>query len=276
MKSEKISRIVVFIIATVITVLFLFPFYICIVTAFKTPMETAQAVLALPTKLHWENFTKALEITNFSRSFINSLITTTSSVVFIVVCSSMCGYIIARNINKFKYRLCETILLGAMMVPFQVIMIPVYKMLKLSNMMNTLPGLIILLVGTSIPYSTFLYIGFVKLVPRELEEAATIDGSGIYRTYWNIVFPLLKPITATVATLHVMWMWNEFNISLIVLQKEHVKTIPIQQFYFFGEYTTDLNLAFASACIAIIPILIFFIIAQKFLINGLMSGAVKG
>ncbi|WP_113675145.1 carbohydrate ABC transporter permease [Vallitalea guaymasensis] len=276
MKSEKISRIVVFIIATVIAVLFLFPFYICIVTAFKTPMETAQAVLALPTKLHWENFTKALEITNFSRSFINSLITTTSSVVFIVVCSSMCGYIIARNINKFKYRLCETILLGAMMVPFQVIMIPVYKMLKLSNMMNTLPGLIILLVGTSIPYSTFLYIGFVKLVPRELEEAATIDGSGIYRTYWNIVFPLLKPITATVATLHVMWMWNEFNISLIVLQKEHVKTIPIQQFYFFGEYTTDLNLAFASACIAIIPILIFFIIAQKFLINGLMSGAVKG
>ncbi|QUH31511.1 carbohydrate ABC transporter permease [Vallitalea guaymasensis] len=276
MKSEKISRIVVFIIATIIAVLFLFPFYICIVTAFKTPMETAQAVLALPTKLHWENFTKALEITNFSRSFINSLITTTSSVVFIVVCSSMCGYIIARNINKFKYRLCETILLGAMMVPFQVIMIPVYKMLKLSNMMNTLPGLIILLVGTSIPYSTFLYIGFVKLVPRELEEAATIDGSGIYRTYWNIVFPLLKPITATVATLHVMWMWNEFNISLIVLQKEHVKTIPIQQFYFFGEYTTDLNLAFASACIAIIPILIFFIIAQKFLINGLMSGAVKG
>ncbi|GMQ65347.1 carbohydrate ABC transporter permease [Vallitalea maricola] len=276
MKNEKISRLVVFVIATVIAVLFLFPFYICIVTAFKTPMETAQAVLALPTKLHWENFTKALEITNFSRSFINSLITTTSSVVFIVICSSMCGYIIARNINKFKYRLCETILLGAMMVPFQVIMIPVYKMLKLSNMMNTLPGLIILLVGTSIPYSTFLYIGFVKLVPRELEEAATIDGSGIYRTYWNIVFPLLKPITATVATLHVMWMWNEFNISLIVLQKEHVKTIPIQQFYFFGEYTTDLNLAFASACIAIIPILIFFIIAQKFLINGLMSGAVKG
>ncbi|GKX28921.1 sugar ABC transporter permease [Vallitalea longa] len=276
MRSERISRIIVFIIAALIAVLFLFPFYICIVTAFKTPMETAQGVLALPSKLHWENFSKALEITNFSRSFLNSLITTTTSVVFIVICSSMCGYIIARNLKKFRYRLCETILLGAMMVPFQVIMIPVYKMLKLSNMMNTLPGLIILLVGTSIPYSTFLYIGFVKLVPRELEEAATIDGSGIYRTYWNIVFPLLKPITATVATLHVMWMWNEFNISLIVLQKEHVKTIPIQQFYFFGEYTTDLNLAFASACIAIIPILIFFIIAQKFLINGLMSGAVKG
>lgn len=276
MKNEKIGRIIVFIIASVFAVFFLFPFYICVVTAFKTPLETAEAVLALPTKLHWENFSKAFEITNFGRSFVNSLTTTTTSVILIVICSSMGGYIIARNLNKFRYRLCETIFLAAMMVPFQVIMIPVYKMLKVANMMNTLPGLIILLVGTSIPYSTFLYIGFVKSVPRELEEAATIDGSGIYRTFWSIVFPLLKPITATVATLHVMWMWNEFNISLIVLQKEHVKTIPIQQFYFFGEYTTDLNLAFASACIAIVPILLFFIIAQKFLVNGLMSGAVKG
>jgi len=256
--------------------MFLVPFYVSIVTSFKAPQEVAQSVLSLPKDWLFANYAKAIEVTNLLLSFKNSVIVTAASTAFIILSSSMAAYMIARNYERKGFRYLEVVLLGALMVPFQIIMIPVYKLLKETMMLNTLTGAILILVGTSIPYCTFLLIGFIKSVPRELEESAIIDGCGPYRTFWAIVFPLLKPITSCLTVLYVLWMWNDFNIALIVLQKEAVKTIPVQQFYFFGEFTIDLSLAFASACLSMLPIVAIFLAAQKYIIEGLTAGALKG
>ncbi|MWV43978.1 ABC transporter permease subunit [Paenibacillus sp. HJL G12] len=274
--KKKISNGILNILTYMLALVFLFPFLISILMAIKTPAETTDSLLKIPSHIAWGNFSSAWEITHFTNSFMNSAISTVSGVALIVFCSSMAAFAISRNSKKRVFQFAELLILAALMVPFQVIIIPVYKLLKSMDMINTLYGYVIMLVGTSIPYSTFLYIGFIKSVPRELEEASVIDGCGPYRMFWQIVFPLLKPITATVAILHVMWLWNEFNIALIVLQKTAVRTIPMMQYFFFGQYTTNLNLAFASAVLTMIPILIFFVLAQKQIIGGLTNGAVKG
>ena len=161
------------------------------------------------------------------------------------------------------------------MIPFTILMIPVYKLYKALGLMNTLLGYAIMLVGTSVAYATFLYTGFVKSVPKELEEAAMIDGAGPYRTFFSIVFPLLMPVTATVIALHIMWLWNDFNIAVILLQRESVRTLTIKQYYFFGEHSSDYGNAFAASVLAMLPVLFFYVLMQRYIVSGISAGAVK-
>ena len=154
-------------------------------------------------------------------------------------------------------------------------MIPVYRIFKDLGLQNNLGGMILMLTGYSIAYATYLYVGFVKSVPRELEEAALIDGCGPFQMFFKIVFPLLKPITATVAALHVMWLWNDFQISIILLQKENVRTLTVKQFYFFGQYTAEYGMAFAASIVAMMPVIIVFMLLQKYIVAGISAGAVK-
>lgn len=275
-KRSKIIKGVISIMTILVGILFLAPFYIVVVNAFKTPMETAQSILSLPKGVNLANFDKAIEVTNFWVTLKNSVIVTVASVVLIVLSSSMAGYIICRNSEKRFYKAMDLILMSGMMVSFQMIMIPVYRMMKNLKLMNTYTGAVILMVGISVSYATFLYVGFTKTIPIELEEAAQIDGCGRIRTFWLIVFPLMKPITATVAALHMLWMWNEFNIGLIILQKKEMRTIPMQQFYFFGQHVSNMNAAFAAACLSLIPVVVFFFLTQKSIAGGMTAGAVKG
>lgn len=259
-----------------LALLFLFPFLIAVLTAMKSPLQSAQNVLAWPNPIEWDNFKEAVRVSKLSAALGNSIITTGCSVVMITLFSAMGGYVIGRNRTNKVFSFSEKLYLSALMVPFQVIMVPIYKIYKTLHLLNTLHGAILILVGTSIPYATFLYIGFIKSVPRELEEAAQIDGCGPIRAFFQVVLPLLRPITAVVASLHVLWMWNEFNISLIVLQKDAVRTIPIQQYFFFGQYSSNFNLGFAAAIVSMLPIVVFFLLAQRWLVEGISSGAVKG
>lgn len=275
-KKERLLEVMLTLLTVLLAMYYLFPFFLAIITAMKTPLQSAENVLSLPNPIQWDNFKEAIRISKLTRALGNSLITTTFSVFFITILAAMGGYVIARNSGRRLFRISEKIYLAALMVPFQVIMVPIYKMYKTVHLMNTLHGVILILVGTSIPYATFLYIGFIKSVPKELEEAAQIDGCGPIRAFFSIVFPLLKPITSVVASLHVLWMWNEFNISLIILQKDAVRTVPIQQYFFFGQYSSNFNLGFAAAVISMIPIVMFFIFAQRYLVQGISSGAVKG
>jgi raffinose/stachyose/melibiose transport system permease protein len=275
-KAASLKHWMINLLVLLLAVVFLTPFYLSVATSFKTPLEIAESVLALPQKLAFANYSKAMDTMNMGRSFFNSLIVTAASTTLIILSSAMGAYVIARNYAKRGYRFAEALLLAALMIPFQIIMIPVYKLLKTTMLLNSLTGAVLILVGTSIPYCTFLLIGFIKSVPRELEEAAIIDGCGPYRTFWQIVFPLLKPITSCLAVLYVLWMWNDFNVALIVLQKEAVKTLTVQQFYFFGENSTEYGLAFAAACLSMIPIVAVFLLAQKYIIEGLTAGALKG
>jgi raffinose/stachyose/melibiose transport system permease protein len=161
------------------------------------------------------------------------------------------------------------------MIPFQVLMIPVYKMYKNLSLLNSLKGMVLMLTGTSVAYSTFLYVGFVKTIPREIDESAYLDGCSEQKLFWTIAFPLLKPISATVAALHIMWLWNDFNISIILLQKEAVRTLTVKQFYFFGQYSAEYGMAFAASIVSMIPVVICFAFMQRYLVSGITAGAVK-
>ena len=273
-RKEKIFWTALAIFAILI---FLSPFYIAIVNSLKTQLETAENVLALPKVFSLENYKEAMQKISFSKSLINTFIVTVVGDILIVLCASMSGHAIARNSDKGKYfKVLDRIFLSSIMIPFQVIMIPVYKVFRSLGLINNLLGMIIMLTGMSVAYATFLYVGFIKSIPIELEEAARIDGCNQFQAFWMIVFPLLKPITATVAALHAMWLWNDFNVSLILLQKEAVRTLTIKQFYFFSEYASDYNMAFAAAIMGMIPVLIFFLLMQKYLVGGITAGAVKG
>lgn len=276
-RNKKAGKYFLLLLSIIVVVLYLFPFYIVVVNAFKTPMETAGNALAFPTGLITDNFHDAAKKINFNRALKNSLIVTGVSVALIVFFSSMSGYVIARNHMKNRFfGFLDRTFMSSQMLPFQVVMVPVYRLFRMYGLLNTLAGEIIMLTGMSVAYASFLYVGFVKSVPYELEEAARIDGAGPFKTFFIVVFPLLTPVTATVAALHVMWLWNDFNVALIMLQKDAVRTLTVKQFYFFTQYSSDYNMAFAASLMGMIPVLIFFMAMQKYLINGITDGAVKG
>lgn len=275
MKENK-TGILSKLILAVLTVIFLFPFLICILMSVKSKQETSQGILSLPETIHWENFTTAMEKAKILLSMKNSIIITVCSVIIILLVASTAAYAIGRQYKKRFYRFYETLLVGSMMLPFQVIMVPVYRMYKDLNLLNTRTGAVIMISGLAIAYSTVMIIGFVRGIPLELEEAAEIEGAGRFRIFFSIIFPLLKPILATVATLQFLAVWNEFNVSILLLQDETIKTIPMQQYVFFGAYGADYNTAFAAAVIAMIPVVIIFLILQKQVVAGMTAGAVKG
>lgn len=257
------------------SVFFLFPFLICLLMSVKSRQDRG-GVMALPGKIHWENFTKAIEEANILVSMKNSIIITVACVVIIVFVSATAAYAIGRQYHKRFYRIYEGILISSMMIPFQAVMIPVYKMYRNLNLLNTRTGAVIMISGMAIAYCTIMIIGFVRRIPIELEEAAMIEGAGRFRICFTIIFPLLKPILATVATLQFLAVWNEFNVSILLLQSEEIKTIPMQQYVFFGAYGADYNTAFAAAVITMIPVVIFFLILQRYVVAGMTAGAVKG
>lgn len=276
-KKAQVRKYLLLAVSLIVVLIYLFPFYIVVVNAFKTSLETAENALAMPARLTFENLSDAAKKINFNTALKNSLIVTFVSVIMIVLFSSMSGYAIARNSKKNKFfGFLDRVFMSSQMLPFQVVMVPVYKLFKMFGLLNTLTGEIVMLTGMSVAYASFLYVGFVKTIPYELEESARIDGAGPFLTFFKVVFPLLTPITATVAALHVMWLWNDFNVALIMLQKDAVRTLTVKQFYFFTQYSSDYNMAFAASLMGMIPVLIFFMVMQKYLINGITDGAVKG
>lgn len=260
----------------IVAAIFIFPFIVSVLLSFKSKQETAKNVLALPSVLHIENYTEAMEKANILHSMGNSIMVTAASVILVIVVASMAGYAIGRQYHKKAYKLYESILTAAMMIPFQTLMIPIYRMYRNMGLLNTLPGVIILIAGINMPFAIMMYIGFVRTLPIELEEAAMLEGCGRWRIFLSVIFPLLKPTTVTIAVLDALWAWNDFNASLIVLQKDEVKTVPMQQYVFFGEHSADYNMAFAAAVIGMIPVVIFFIFMQKHIQEGMTAGAVKG
>lgn len=273
--KKKIGSLCYWICILSVAVLFLAPFYISLVYSFKSPRETALTGLAFPSVFHWENYAKAIEVSSFFNAARNSLVVTLFSVILLLVVCSMASYIIARNSSKF-YKAMYYVFLAALLLPFQVVMLPFYVNLKNLGLLNSLTGLILGVSGFQIAYNVFIYTGFIKTVPVQMEEAAFIDGAGRFRTFWQIIFPLLKPINSTALILNALSVWNEFTISMIVVQKTQVRTLPLTQFYFFGEHSVELNMAFAAFTLSMIPIILLYLVMQKYIIGGIMSGAVKG
>jgi len=256
---------------------FMLPFYTLFAYAFKERSATmTDNPLAFPTTLYLKNFTDAIEKAKLPMAFRNSAVSTVSGVVVLVIVCSMAAYIIARRSRSRFYATWQYIFLAAIMLPFQTVMFPIYKNLASLNWLNTISAYVLVMVGFHLPYNIFLYIGFIKTVPIEMEEAAMIDGCGRYRTFFRVVFPLLRPINMTVIVLSALAIWNDFQIALVVVMKSTVRTVTLAQQQFITAQISYLNLAAAACILSTLPMFVLFLFLQKYIAKGIMAGAVKG
>lgn len=256
-------------------VLILSPIYLAIITALKTPAESASNFFALPSGLYLGNFIEVINRASFETYVLNSVVITGVSLLFISILLPMVSYSIARNLKKKYYKFLLGYFTIGMFIPFQVIMIPVTKLMSQLNLLNK-AGLILLYLTFSFIQGVFLYVGYIKTLPFDLEEAAYIDGCTVIRAYWMIILPLLKPMSATIFIMNALWIWNDFLLPLLMLNRSpKFWTLQLFQYNFKSQYSFDYNLAFSSFLMCMIPIIIVYIFMQKNIISGLTSGAVK-
>lgn len=265
---------VVEILALLLGLVFLIPFYYVFSNSLKPFAEILTNTSALPKVLQFQNYVNAFEKLSFLKVFINSLMITVASNVVLVIFCSMAAYMLARTKKKIS-NIIFMVYVAAMIIPFQSIMIPLIKTAGNFGLLNSMWGLVIMYLGFGSGMTIFLYHGFIKGIPIEIEEAAIIDGCTRFGVFWRIVFPLLKPITVTVVILNTLWIWNDFLLPSLVLQDPELRTIPLATFFFFGQFTKQWDLALAALVMGIIPLLIFFFTMQKHIIKGITSGSIK-
>lgn len=255
-----------------------FPLYMAIIIAFKQPTEMTNDIagaLAFPSKWSFSNFSEAMEVTDFWHSLGNSLLITVITVVLAIVIHAIAGYAIGRNKAKSKfYNFAYLYIVSGMFVPFAILMMPLVKQTAEMGIGNWV-GVIILYVVFYMPMNLMLYSGYLTNIPVALEEAARVDGASTWRTYWSIIFPNMKPMHATVAVLTALSVWNDVMTPLVIMSGTGTNTLPLAQLNFQTQFGTNYNLAFASYLLALIPILLFYLVCQKQILNGVVNGAVK-
>ncbi|MVO98460.1 carbohydrate ABC transporter permease [Paenibacillus lutrae] len=259
----------------ILGILFLVPFYFVVVNSFKPFGELLQNTASLPKMFSLDNYSRVIDIINFPRVMGNSLIITVLSNIGLVLFSSMAAYRFVRKPSKLN-NLLFLIFVAAMVIPFQSIMIPLVKVANEFGLMDSRLGLVICYFGFGVSLNVFLFHGFIKSIPKEIEESATVDGCSWFSIFWRIVFPLLKPIAVTVILLNSLWIWNDYLLPSLILNDMKLQTIPLATYAFFGQYTKQWDLAMAALTLGVLPIIVFFLILQKHIIEGITAGSVKG
>ncbi len=256
----------------------IFPLYMTVVIAFKQPSEmtnTISGILSLPSSWSFQNFREAMEITDFWHSLFNSLKITVLTVVLAILLHSLMGYALGRNKKSSKfYNFVYLFIVSGMFVPFAILMMPLAKQTAEMGLDNWF-GVVLLYVVFYMPMNIMLYSGYLVNIPIALEEAARVDGASTWRTYWTIIFPIMRPMHATVAVLTALSVWNDVMTPLVIMAGSDENTLPLAQLNFQTQFGTNYNLAFASYLLALIPILIFYVVCQKQILNGVVNGAVK-
>ena len=276
MKSRKklnIGALIVSIISILLGILYLSPFYVIVVNAFKTKKELFSSTLAFPNSWVMDNFKQAYKNLDFLSAIGNSLFITVCSLVVILLFSSMAAWMLERTKTKLS-GFIFFMFISSMLVPFQAVMLPLIRLMGKLGLLN-MGGLIFIYMGFGCSLSVFLFHGFMKSIPKELDEAAMIDGCSKFQTFWHIIFPLLKPISITVSILNIVWIWNDYLLPSLVINTPNNQTIPLKTFFFFGQYTKQWNLALAGLLLAIIPVIIFYFCAQKHIIKSITAGSIK-
>ncbi len=276
-RKKKIAHAIMWIVLLILFLCFIFPFFLVLINVFKSKGDITADPLALVGAhgFTFKNFPEAIKKMNFLTVFGNSLIITVSSTIMTIVLSSMTAFVIVRN---QRWKLCTLIfslMIASMVIPFQVLMVPLVSVY--GGVLNARITLILMHVGFSMSMAVFMFHGAIKTnIPLELEEAATIDGCNRWKTYWKVVFPLLKPTIATVGIINAMAYWNDYLLPSLVLKKKELYTIPIATQAFYGTYSTDIGLIMAALLLAMLPILILYVFLQRYIVEGVTSGAVKG
>lgn len=255
-----------------------FPLYMAVIIAFKQPSEMTNDImgaLAFPKTWSLDNFAEAMRVTDFWNSLGNSLLLTVATVAVSIALHGIAGYAIGRSMAKSKvYNFIYLYIVSGMFVPFAILMMPLVKQTAQLGIANRF-GVVVLYVVFYMPMNLLLYAGYLKNIPLALEEAARVDGASTWKTYWSIIFPVMKPMHATVAVLTAMSTWNDVMTPLVIMSGTGKNTLPLAQLNFQTQFGTNYNLAFASYLLALLPILLFYLICQKQIINGVVNGAVK-
>lgn len=279
-RQKKIAHVIMWIVLLVLFICFIAPFCLVVINVFKSKADITSNPLALigAHGFTTKNFPEAMKKMNFWTVFGNSAIITVSSTILTIVVSSMAAFVIVRN-QRWKFcTFIFSLMIASMVIPFQVLMVPLVSVYGGTlGVLNHRLTLILMHVGFSVSMAMFMFHGAIRTnIPLELEEAATIDGCSRWQTYWKIVFPLLKPTVATVAIINAMAYWNDYLLPSLVLTKKELYTIPIATQAFYGTYSTDIGLVMAALLLAMLPILILYVFLQRYIVQGVTAGAVKG
>lgn len=264
------------IVAILLALLFLAPFYLVLSNSVKNLKEILLDAASFPQVFHFSNYSDVWKMIDFPQAFWNSFQITVLSVLLIVVFSSMAAYQIVRKPTKFN-SFVFLLLISAMIIPFQSLMLQLVRVTSMLELRGELYGIVACYLGFGMPLSVFLFHGFIKTVPYELEEAARVDGTGPFGVFFRIVFPLLMPIIVTVVILNTLWIWNDYLLPVLIIGgNKDLTTLPVAVTKFFGQYTKKWDLALAGLVMAIVPVLLFFLSLQKYIVEGVTAGSVKG
>lgn len=274
-KKGRLKRIILSIIGLALGIVFVFPIYILALNSFKTQKGLLINLLGFPDAKTFSpnNYAEAFDKLKYLQSFCNSLYISVCSVVLILLISTMAAWVLVRYKTKVS-KVIFIVFALFMLVPFQCVMLPLMMVARNMGLLNPV-GLIFMYMGFGTSMSVLMIHGFIKNVPEELEEAAVIDGCNVIQLFFLIVVPLLRVILITVAILNIMWIWNDFLLPSIIINKPGWQTLPLMTYSFFGTYSTRWDLASAALVMCIAPIVAFYLFSQKYIVNGMTDGAIK-
>ena len=276
-RGRRIVTHTLFLIAIILAAcLYIYPVFLMVDNSLKPFKEILTNVLALPTHLEWANYTYVIEKMEYFRLFLNNVVITLIGIAGIVLFSSMAAFILDRRKTRVTKAL-HLFIITPMLIPFQTIMITLLKFMNIIHLNGSTWGLGIQYWGFGIPMATFIYYNFMKSIPMEIDESAMIDSATTLQTYAWIIFPLLKTVTATVVVLDVMWIWNDFLLPLLMVNSSpSSKTLVLAAYNFVGSLNTKWHYALAAMVLAILPSVIVFVFLQRYIVDGVVAGAIKG
>lgn len=270
------ATLVVQIIMTFMAVLFLIPLFIIVNYSFKTKKELyLNSPISLPGSLNFDNYVAAFQKLDISTTFVNTFMYTAISVLILALLCGTTAWAIARGKRKF-FKFCYIYFIIGILIPYQALFLPIYTIGYKLNLVNTRFGIIFMYVATGVSFGVFLMTSFMSTVPLELEEAARIDGCSVFKTYFKVVLPLLKPAMATLIIMQAFQIWNDYLLASLYVGKKQLKTLTVAVQSLFSAQTSDYTTAMAAIVISVLPIAILFLSLQKYFIKGMTVGAVKG
>ena len=274
-KKRLIFNICVYTFLGIAAIICLLPLLMALVNSFKSNGELLTNVMSWPTEFRIENYSRTFDKMNYLRSLGNTIFLATLSVSVMIVFSALAGWKLCRTKTKLSSFILA-LFIFSMLIPFSSIMIPLYKLVLILNIKNSLVGLSFIYAGMGVSMAIFLYHGFVKGIPVELEEAAAIDGCNAFQTFFYVVFPMLKPVTVTIAITNILWIWNDFLLPLIIISDNKKYTLLLSTNTLFGQYSSDWTAILSALILAALPVIVFYAIFQKNILKGISDGALKG
>lgn len=276
-KQKRIlGKVIMLAVLTIAAVFYIYPVYLMFLDSLKPFGEVIATPVSLPKEPTFENYRYVADKISYWKLLGNNVLITAIGIVGIVFFSSVAAYICDRRRNKYT-GFVYTLLITPMLIPFQTIMITLLKAMNIIHLNNSRVGLGIQYWGFGIPMATFIFYNFMKTIPRELDESAHIDGASTWRTYISVIFPLLKSVTVTVVVLDVMWIWNDFLLPLLMVNSNtKTRTLVLAAYTFVGQMNTQWQYAMTGMVMAVFPSIIVFIFLQKYIVEGVVAGAVKG